>query len=187
MDDIVRQAMQKWPAVPACYGWLGLDKRGDWYLRDAHAQAAGAFQSGVPGAKGSRLEHAGLIAFIERNYACDDRGFWYFQNGPQRVFVELEAAPWILRISPDYRMKTHDGRDLSAWQLVIDAQGWLFAVTERGLALLHSQDMVLAADAIETRAWPVEEMPSHVAGADGIAQHYGFVRSPAQGMTGLSL
>ncbi|MFZ9138137.1 MAG: DUF2946 family protein, partial [Hylemonella sp.] len=24
MDDIVRQAMAKWPNVPACYGWLGL-------------------------------------------------------------------------------------------------------------------------------------------------------------------
>ena len=32
MDDIVLQAMVKWPKVPACYGWLGLDARGRWYL-----------------------------------------------------------------------------------------------------------------------------------------------------------
>lgn len=29
MDDIVKQAMVKWPNVPDCYGWLGLDARGN--------------------------------------------------------------------------------------------------------------------------------------------------------------
>ena len=43
MDDIVKQAMAKWPNVPACAGWLGLGARGDWYLRDEAAQAAGPF------------------------------------------------------------------------------------------------------------------------------------------------
>ncbi|MCD6666313.1 MAG: DUF2946 family protein, partial [Hydrogenophaga sp.] len=28
MDEIVKAAMAKWPQVPACYGWLGLDARG---------------------------------------------------------------------------------------------------------------------------------------------------------------
>ena len=42
MDDIVKQAMAKWPNVPHCYGWLGLDARGNWYMRDDSAQAAGA-------------------------------------------------------------------------------------------------------------------------------------------------
>ena len=45
MDDIVRQAMAKWPHVPHCFGWLGLDARGDWYMRDDAAQAAGPFPS----------------------------------------------------------------------------------------------------------------------------------------------
>ncbi len=27
MDEIVRQAMAKWPSVPHCYGWLALDAR----------------------------------------------------------------------------------------------------------------------------------------------------------------
>ena len=49
MDDIVKQAMAKWPQVPDCYGWLGLDARGNWYLRDERAQAQGAFASGLPG------------------------------------------------------------------------------------------------------------------------------------------
>ena len=91
MDDIVRQAMAKWPNVPHCYGWLGLDERGNWYMRDDRVQAAGAF----PQAKGSLLRHEKLIEFIHRNYDHDVQGQWYFQNGPQRVYVELQATRQI--------------------------------------------------------------------------------------------
>ena len=41
MDDIVKAALRKWPNVPHCYGWLALDARGDWYMRDDRIQAAG--------------------------------------------------------------------------------------------------------------------------------------------------
>jgi hypothetical protein len=44
------------------------------------------------------LRHEKLVDFIQRNYDHDADGCWYFQNGPQRVYVELEAAPWVLRI-----------------------------------------------------------------------------------------
>ena len=53
MDDIVRQAMAKWPNVPHCYGWLGLDARGGWYMRDDRVQASGPF----PHSRGSLLRH----------------------------------------------------------------------------------------------------------------------------------
>ena len=53
MDEIVEAALRKWPNVPHCHGWLGLDARGDWYLRDERAQAAGAFGA----VKGSLIEH----------------------------------------------------------------------------------------------------------------------------------
>ena len=43
MDDLVKAALKKWPNVPHAYGWLGLDTRGDWYLRDERVQAAGPF------------------------------------------------------------------------------------------------------------------------------------------------
>ena len=98
MDDIVRQAMAKWPNVPDCYGWLGLDTRGNWYMRDDRAQSLGPFAGGVAGAKGSLLQHDKLIAFINRNYLADEQGRWFFQNGPQRVYVELAATPWIWRV-----------------------------------------------------------------------------------------
>jgi len=88
MDDIVRQAMVKWPNVPHCHGWLGLDARGNWYLRDAQAQALGGFASGVAGARGTRLRHERLIEFIQRNYAADEAGRWFFQNGDEPATLE---------------------------------------------------------------------------------------------------
>ena len=91
MDPIVAAALKKWPNVPHCYAWLALDARGDWYMRDDRIQAAGPF----PRVKGSRIDHEKLREFIARNYASDDHGAWFFQNGPQRVYVELEAAPWV--------------------------------------------------------------------------------------------
>jgi hypothetical protein len=91
MDDIVKQAMAKWPNVPHCYGWLGLDARGDWYLRDDAAQAQGAFASGVPGAKGALLQHAKLIEFIQRNYDRDAEGRWFFHRGDDSWFLAKKA------------------------------------------------------------------------------------------------
>ena len=93
MDDIVRQAMAKWPNVPNCFGWLALDRRGQWRMRNEYAQANKL--SGEP------IRHAALIDFIVRNYAHDDAGRWFFQNGPQRVFVELDYTPWVARLSAD--------------------------------------------------------------------------------------
>ncbi len=158
MDDIVAAALAKWPHVPHCRGWLGLDARGDWYLRDDRGQAAGPF----PRAKGSRLEHVGLRAFIERNYACDEAGAWYFQNGPQRVYVELEAAPWVWRLQrsasgPQVAVHSHSGVPAvyaSAW---LDEHGRLFLATDLGLGLVHTLDMETAADAIECGLWQVVE------------------------------
>ena len=156
MDDIVAAALAKWPNVPHCRGWLGLDARGDWYLRDDNTQAAGRF----PHPKGSRLEHVGLREFIERNYACDEAGAWYFQNGPQRVYVELEAAPWVWRLqcidsSQQVAVRSHSGLPAvfaSAW---LDEQGRLFLATDLGLGLVHTLDMETAADAIERGLWQV--------------------------------
>ena len=77
MDDIVKQALAKWPHVPHCHGWLGLDARGNWYLRDDRTQAAGPF----PMEKGSMLRHDKLIDFIHRNYAADEAGQWFRSHG----------------------------------------------------------------------------------------------------------
>lgn len=175
MDDIVMQAMTKWPNVPSCHGWLGLDARGNWYMRDDAAQAAGSFTSGLAGAKGSRLQHAKLIEFIQRNYAADAVGQWYFQNGPQRVYVELEATPWIWRVATDFSVTAHDGSHATWQQCWMDERGWLYCSTSLGFGLVHTQDVAVAADAIEQGLWTVADTVT----AELPARH-GFVSSPQQ-------
>jgi Protein of unknown function (DUF2946) len=157
MDDIVKAALRKWPNVPHCFGWLALDARGDWYMRDERIQAAGAF----PHPKGSRIDHDKLLAFIHRNYSCDDSGAWFFQNGPQRVYVELEAAPWVWRIAPDagaFGLHTHTGAAATAKTAWLDESGRLFLHSSIGFGIVHTQDMHLAADAVEAGTWRPQAM-----------------------------
>ena len=171
MDDIVKQAMAKWPNVPDCFGWLGLDARGQWFLRDDAVQALGAF----PQSKGSLLTHEKLLAFIARNYAHDDLGRWFFQNGPQRVYVELEAAPFVWRLQPGGEVQAQTGAQATPQACLVDEQGRVYLVTELGLGLVHSQDVGLVADGLEQQRWPQEEVQ-----ASSLPARFGFVPSPAQ-------
>ena len=174
MDEIVKAALKKWPSVPHCYGWLALDARGDWYLRDDRAQAAGPF----PQVKGSRILHDKLREFIHRNYAADEHGAWFFQNGPQRVYVELEAAPFVWRlhavpgVAPE--VTAHTGVPAQARAAWLDEHGRLFLDTDLGLGLVHTLDMGIAADAVERGDW----VPEEVAFAELPARH-GYRLSPA--------
>jgi hypothetical protein len=173
MDEIVKQALVKWPKVPACYGWLGLDARGNWYLRDEQAQMQGPFSGGRGAGKGDELRHAGLIDFIARNYERDAQGRWYFQNGPQRVYVELEATPLIWRVNADFSLHDHLGR-AAHWQACcLDEQGRLYLQTDTGFGLVHSMDTGYAADAIEQGRWPLQD----VLAAD-LPLRFGYVMSP---------
>ncbi len=124
MDESVRLALAKWPNVPHCYGWLALDARGAFRMRDDAAQAAR-----LPG---DVIRHPALLGFIFRNYACDQRGAWYFQNGPQRVYVELEATPFIARTDPLLEFVTHDGEAMGKVDKAF--------MTEKGQLLLQSGD-----------------------------------------------
>jgi len=159
MDDMVKAAMAKWPHVPACYGWLGLDRRGHWWMRDEAAQACGPFSGpgATPASRGARLEHAQLIAFIHRNYAADEQGRWYFQNGPQRVFVELDRAPWIWRLQTPETVTSHTGQTTSVRACQVDEAGLLYLDTPMGWGLVHTQDMDLAADWLIDGRWTVTE------------------------------
>ncbi len=173
MDDIVKQAMAKWPNVPDCYGWLGLDARGNWYMRGDQAQACGSFASGRPGAKGSMLQHAKLIEFIARNYASDAQGRWFFQNGPQRVYVELEATPQVWRMDSLGNISTHAGQAAQLEHCLMDEHGWAYLETSAGFGLVHTQDVGALAAAIERHGWPVEE----VRVAD-LPQRFAYCTSP---------
>ena len=172
MDDIVKQALAKWPNVPDCYGWLGLDARGNWYMRDDGTQAAGPFSE----VKGSLLRHDKLVDFIQRNYEQDAAGQWFFQNGPQRVYVELEAAPWIWRVDEDFSVHAHTGAAIAPPdRVLLDENGKLYLATPIGLGLVHTQDVGIAADAIEQGFWAA---PQTVRSAD-LPARFGYVMSPA--------
>jgi len=56
MDEIVARSMAKWPDVPDVYGWLSLDRRGNWLL------------------KNEKIGNGALREFIGRNYQPDARG-----------------------------------------------------------------------------------------------------------------
>lgn len=170
MDENVKQAMLKWPNVPACAGWLGLDARGHWFMRDDAVQAAGPF----PASKGSELQHEKLAEFIGRNYAKDEKGRWYFQNGPQRVFVELEAAPWVIRMQSDGTLTTHTGQAVQFVRSFVDEQGRVFIEADAGLGLLHSLDMLCFSDRLDQDpAWQPASVDS-----SQLAKAHQFVLSP---------
>lgn len=130
MDDIVKQAMAKWPNVPHCYGWLALDARGNWRMRDEAAQRANA--------PGDKLANAALVGFINRNYAHDDKGCWYFQNGPQRVYVNLEATPYIARTDPAQGFVLQTGQALAAPEAAF--------MTDAGALILQAGEVVAQLD-----------------------------------------
>ncbi len=137
MDDAVLRAMAKWPHVPAVFGWLTLDRRGRWLLR------------------GTPVTNEGARRFIARNYGVDDEGRAFFQNGPQRVYVDLECTPWVLRLAggdgPVVRLETHTGAPVEAprgaW---IDEDGHLFLEFERGVGLVEERDLPALAERLRT-------------------------------------
>jgi hypothetical protein len=187
MDEIVKQALAKWPNVPHCAGWLLLDRRGAWHLRDEAAQAAG--ESGSP------IRHPALIGFICRNYACDERGQWFFQNGPQRVYVELAYTPWIVRLAADdagaLTLTDQTGAPFEPAAVFADDEGGVLfadAANPARVAALHDHDLDLFADASALSAdglsgefyWRADvALPLQTMRRQDVAARFGFVASPA--------
>jgi hypothetical protein len=150
MDEIVKQAMAKWPNVPHCYGWLALDARGNWRMRDEAAQ-----RNNTPGDK---LANAALVGFINRNYTHDDKGNWYFQNGPQRVYVNLEATPFIARTDPAQGFVLQTGQALTPEAAFMTEAGALILQAGEIVAQLDDRDVaqVLACMELDGRPASVE-------------------------------
>jgi hypothetical protein len=140
-------------------------------MRDDQTQAMGSFTQ----SKGSRLQHDKLIAFIGRNYASDEQGRWFFQNGPQRVYVELEATPWIWRIQTDGSIQSHTGCTARMQRCIVDEHGRLYLDTEQGFGLVHTQDVLQAAEFIEAGLWVPQEFITRE-----LPKSFGYVRSPHQ-------
>ena len=151
MDEIVIRAMQKWPSVPNVFGWLRLDRRGNWLVKNRPSRDAQP--------QFERISNAAVIDFIGRNYTHDGAGRWFFQNGPQRVFVTLEYTPFVYRLRGDREsLETHTGlvaqEVRAAW---IDDAGMLVFETELGPGVLLDRDLPALLDRIETASGPVSE------------------------------
>ncbi len=127
--------MAKWPDVPAVFGWLALDRRGRWRL------------------KGEPVANEAAVRFIGRNYACDGEGRWFFQNGPQRVFVALEYAPWVYRLDGAGNLATHTGRTARAPRAAtLDEELNVMVLTELGPGLVDGRDLGALSERIRSAA-----------------------------------
>ena len=66
-----------------------------------------------------------------------------------RVYVELEAAPWVWRVGDDATVASHTGMPAAPRQALVDDRGRLFLDCDAGYGIVHTLDMNAAADAVE--------------------------------------
>jgi hypothetical protein len=141
VDDLVRRAMARWPDVPAVHGWLRLDRRGRWLLVD---RGMPGFDEALHGA-GSPITSPPIVDFIGRNYGPDEAGRWHWQNGPQRVHVDLELAPLVFRVTgeaPAQRLVAHTGWPVGRIERAArDAEGNLWLATDLGPGIVDDRDL----------------------------------------------
>lgn len=141
MDDWVLRALKRWPNVPALYGCLGLDRRGRWLIQ------------------GGTITHPRVVETINRNYAADEHGRWYFQNGPQRGYVELESTPLILFVAEHQTgLVTHTGQPVERiTKAYLDEDGALVLLTEHGPGELIGSDLSWALERMSAHQQPIDD------------------------------
>lgn len=126
LDPDTLRVMARWPDVPAVTGWLTLDGTGRWSIR------------------GQRIKHPLILAHIQSHYDCDAQGRWFFQNGPQRVFVSLEKAPHVLQALGDADPAFRDQcerRQATFERVIVDEDGQMYLLGEYGLGYVLDQDL----------------------------------------------
>ena len=204
MDDQVLRSLMKWPNVPDCYGWLALDRRGQWRMRDEFTQ-----QNKLPG---QVIKHTALNEFIARNYACDEQGRYFFQNGPQRVFISLDATPWIVRFIPsdiDSKLINQCSKTMEPTAALSDEKGNIYIIgnvdqiiynsisnertqftksVNQTIALLHDHDLGHFSELAKLReeacsfggswAWQEKQLPLHPVHSDELAHRFNFTTNP---------
>jgi hypothetical protein len=203
MDEQVLRSLIKWPNVPHCFGWLALDRRGQWRMRDEYAQT-----NQLPG---NVIQHVALNEFISRNYAHDSLGRYFFQNGPQRVFITLDATPWIARLIPSEsgpQLSTQCGTEIKPHGALSDEKGniyitgsipqslsdqidsTVFTQTESlSIALLHDHDLDLFSDQSQVEEdacsfrgswqWDGKDLPIEPIHSAELAGRFHFIKAPS--------
>jgi hypothetical protein len=201
MDEIVLRSMMKWPNVPSVYGWLRLDRRGQWLIRMPDPKGHAPLEAGVP--RFERIVNPAMIEFIGRNYTRDAEGRYFFQNGPQRVFVTLEYTPWIYRLdSSGEQFVAHTGAAAGApREAYLDDRGGLVVVCAPGPGVVLDRDLAAATErfsdlaghpldfeALIEKVGAGHTIKARLAGAEVIvgtirvtelAARFGFVECPA--------
>jgi hypothetical protein len=160
MDDAVLRSLARWPDVPAVHGWLALDRRGNFMLR-------------VPGTERfERIGNSALREFIARNYESDAQGRWYFQNGPQRVYVRLAYTPLIAHFEGE-ELFDQCGRPFGeAEQIFLDDEGSVLVQHGSAIALLDDRDLERYAESAQL----LQRI-----NRDEVAARFGFVADPLPG------
>jgi hypothetical protein len=195
----------KWPNVPDCFGWLALDRRGQWRMRDEFTQ-----QNKLPG---QVIKHTALNEFIARNYARDELGRYFFQNGPQRVFISLDATPWIVRIIPSNlgpNLINQCNQSIEPTAALSDEKGNIYIVGNvdqiiyndtankstqftksvyQTIALLHDHDLDHFSELAKLReeacsfggswVWQEKQLPLDPIHSDELATRFNFIANPA--------
>jgi hypothetical protein len=156
LDPTIISAIAKWPGVPFCYGWLFLDRRGSFRIRNEYSQ-----KHHLPG---EIIKHKGLCDTIRKNICIDSHKQFFFQNGPQRVYLSLAYCPYVVRLIPDQKnlwvLQNHLSEEISPTRCFLDEKGnillefvarvmqcsdtppLLFQETQiRTIALLHDHDL----------------------------------------------
>jgi len=158
MDDIVLRSMAKWPDVPDVYGWLSLDRRGNFLIRSTSATPS--FE---------KIGNRALREFIGRNYQPDARGCWYFQNGPQRVFVALAYTPLVVHFE-GAALVDQCGRPFQLRQAYLDDEGSALLQGTASVGLLDDRDLARLAD---------EAQGLEVVARAAVPARFGYVQEPA--------
>jgi len=203
MDEQVIRSLIKWPDVPDCYGWLALDRRGQWRMRDEFTQ-----QNNLPG---QIIKHQSLNEFISRNYARDTQGKYFFQNGPQRVFITLDATPWIVRMIPSdqgVKLLTQCQSQIEPTAALSDEKGNIYIVgniaqvvyeesdraqfklqTTESIALLHDHDLDLFSELATLKeeacsfggswGWHGKQLPLDPIHSSELANRFNYLAQPS--------
>ena len=104
-----------------------------------------------------------------RNYEADARGCWYFQNGPQRVYVTLAYTPFVVR-HEGARLLDQCGREVLPRRTYLDDEDSVLVLGQHGICLLDDRDLERYAEGADALA-RIER--------SNVAARFGFVADPS--------
>jgi len=192
MDQIVQRSMLKWPNVPAVYGWLRLDRRGNWLVKMPSGP-------GMPN-RYERIRNAVVTDFIGRNYARDESGRYFFQNGPQRVYVACDYTPYVFRLDDaGTGFAAQNGEPAAGLtRMMLDESGALLLECRPDVGVVLDRDLAKVIEAVRDSVADEEELFAAVQGGEArriricgqdlelapvlsaeVPRRYGYVPHPA--------